>query len=243
MSGFVNEEGLPILNTPAEGERRTLDVLVVSHDQAPVTFAYDLANMMAYTTLGLPEGIDLGLHLMKGTYVHSARQKLLGAMKENGSSYVLWLDSDMRFPRDTFIRLINHRVPMVGINYSTRGVPPSYVAIKKIGLEADEQSERLATTSQSTGLEEVEAVGFGACLIRGDVLASLPPVDERPWFEMTWRKDKLQWIGEDVAFCSLVRELGHRIFVDHDLSKECAHTGQWEYKLDHLEDLPEELEG
>lgn len=241
---IVNQEGIPILTSPEQGHPpRLIDIALVSHDQCPVLFAYDLAQLMAFTAANLPDGVHLGLNLQPGTYVHSGRQTLLSELKDRGSHWVLWLDTDMRIPRDTLVRLISHNLPLVGINYAKRHVDSDYVAIKTVGWEPGEESQRLATLPDSTGLEEVDAIGFGAFLMRGDVIQSLPPLSERPWFEMTWLKDKQQWVGEDVAFCKLLRDLGHRIFVDHDLSRECFHVGQFEYHVDQVTAIKQEMNG
>lgn len=227
---IVNEENIPILGEDDMEDERLVDVVYVTHDMHPSTFGYDLTQMMMFTVAHMPAGVKLGLNMITGTYVHSARQEATELLRDRKSDWVLWLDSDMRFPRDTLVRLINHQQPVVGINYAKRQVPTEYVAIKKI------PTERLATTEESTGLEEVEAVGFGALLLRGDVLEALPELSEgRPWFGMTWLPEIHGWMGEDVSFCTLVRELGYRILVDHDLSKQCAHTGSFEYRLDHVD--------
>jgi hypothetical protein len=34
---------------------------------------------------------------------------------------------------------------------------------------------------------------------------------------------------EDVFFCRKAREAGFDIVIDHDLSKQCAHLGDWEF--------------
>lgn len=236
---IVNEDGIPILGEDDAEDTRLIDICLVSHENIPVTFAYDLAQMHGFTAAHLPDGVHLGMNLIHGTYVHAARQELMEVIRNRGTSWTLWLDTDMRFPKDTLVRLINHQQPVVGINYAKRRVPTDYVAIKKLGLEDGERSQRLATTDESEGLEEVEAMGFGACLIRGDVIMDLPELTEGPWFDIEWLPERGQWIGEDVSFFRLVREkLGYRLFVDHDLSKECAHIGQWEYRLEHV--LPEE---
>ena len=35
--------------------------------------------------------------------------------------------------------------------------------------------------------------------------------------------------GEDVYFCTMARVHGFEVWVDHDLSKEVTHIGQFEY--------------
>lgn len=208
-------------------------VAMPSHDSVPFYFAYDLASLASYTVAALPEDTQFGLTGVSGTYVHSARQELLESLLADGVDYVLWVDSDMRFPKDALVRLLMHREPIVGINYAKRTVPTSFVGIKRVGWGADEASERLVTDENSTGLEEVEALGFGLLLMRTDALRGLPQ-DGHPWFWFEWMPEKRQQVGEDVYFCRLLRESGQKILVDHDLSKECSHIGQFEYRCEHV---------
>lgn len=199
-----------------------------SHDNVPVYFAQDLASLVMHTVAHLPEGVQFGVNLCAGTYVHSARQSLVEALCRSGVTHILWIDTDMRFPRDALFRLLKHDKPIVGINYSKRSFPTEFVAIKKIGWNDGEPSLRLNTLKDSTGLEEVDAIGFGLVLMRTSVLANLPDPKDKPWFWFDWVPGVGQ-VGEDVYFCELLRKHGHTIYVDHDLSKACAHIGMHEY--------------
>jgi hypothetical protein len=217
-------------------------VCVPSHDNAPALFAFDLANMMGCVGATLvADGVveQVGLMYVQGTYVHSARQQLANAVKAAGVDFALWLDADMRFPKTLLHDLLRHNKPMVGINYSTRGVPPRFVAISKVKWTPETEGAACQTLDSSTGLEEVEGIGFGAVLIRADVFRALPDPTEKPWFWFEWLPHGEQ-VGEDIYFCRLVREAGFPILVDHDLSKQCAHIGQFEYKPDHVVALQEE---
>ena len=87
-----------------------------------------------------------------------------------------------------------------------------------------------------TGLERVEAIGFGVCLTRADVLWDVG----FPWFE-TRRDEKLGVnVGEDVDFCIKARAAGHDVFVDHGLSHEVRHIGSMEYSVAHAVAFQEE---
>lgn len=207
-------------------------VAIPSHDSVPFLFAYDLAGLCAFTVAVLPDDVEFGIHGISGTYVHQARHDLMGAAFAKEADYILWIDSDMRFPRDALVKLLQHKKDMVGINYATRGVPSNFVAIKKIGI--GEVGERLQTLESSTGLEEAEGIGFGMALIKMSSLSGMPNPKDVPWFQNKYLGGN-QWMGEDVHFCTLFREAGNRIFVDHDLSKACSHIGQFEYTLSHAE--------
>lgn len=229
-------------------------IAVPTHDQHPAMFGYDLAQLMAFTVANLMGGEDapigaLNLAYCSGTYVHTARQELAEIALKYDTDFVLWLDSDMRFPKDALARLLMHNEDVVGINYSTRGVPPQFVAI------ADSANGvRLVTAPESTGLEQTEAIGFGCVLMRAAVLRRLADhhdtKEKGPWFFYRWREDTQTMVGEDVYFAELLKEVGVDIYVDHDLSKACAHIGSFEFGTDHAmtsyeraESAPEEESG
>lgn len=201
---------------------------IPTHELAPATFMYDLAQLCTFTAATMPEDWTIGVVMVSGTYVHSARQELIIGAQD--ADYILWLDSDMRFPRDAFYRLLKHKKDVVGINYAKRGIPSGFVAIKEVGFPG----KICETREDSTGLEEVEAVGFGCVLMKTDILQKLPPPMETPWFQHQYLGQG-QWMGEDVFFCKLLREAGATIYVDHDLSRDSGHTGQFTYECRHAE--------
>jgi hypothetical protein len=209
-----------------------VDFLIPTHDMVSARFMYDYARLVAFTVAHMPPHVVLGQHMVQGTYVHSARQDLLEAVKGR-SDWIVWFDTDHSFPQDAVIRLMSHDQDVVGINYATRNQEePSYVAIKSIF-----PPERLETKHTSRGVEEVEAMGMGLVLIKGGSLVNLPPVEEiGPWFQQKWDPEHGQWIGEDVYFMSLLREkLGLRLFVDHELSLLSSHIGPFEYRCTAVE--------
>lgn len=203
-------------------------IAVPSHDTVPARFANDLAQLCAHSASTLPGAVEL-LFLI-GTYIHDAREQLAEAALQCGASHVLWMDSDMRFPRDALLRLLQRDVPMVGINYTTR-VPPAVFVAKSNG-------SRVRTLRGSIGLEEVDAIGFGLVLMRSEVITRTLALGA-PLFRYDWIAERGRLLGEDYSFCGRARAAGFPIHVDHDLSKECAHIGQWEYRpADITEEVP-----
>jgi hypothetical protein len=214
-----------------------ISIVVPTHEIVPAMFAFDLAQLVSFTVMSMPENTAIAVTFLPGTYIQCARQDLMKhVLYDSKDDYVLWLDSDMRFPKEAFVQLLQRKVAMVGANYSKRGILETPVAIKTIGRNEGETPEKLYTPEGATGLEEVESIGFGCLLMRMDDFRNLPPLTEGPWFEQTYRGDVDQWTGEDTFFCELVREkLGVRIMVDQDLSHAIAHIGQFEYLLAHTQ--------
>ncbi len=210
-------------------------VLVPAMSHCPSMFTYDLANMMMTTASVLPEDWELGIFMHVTTYIHQSRQQLLEGAIAEGADYVLWIDSDMRFPADALVQLLQHDENVVGINYSQRTAKaPDFIAIKHVPEKQGDLGVKLATTEESMGLEEVDAMGFGFVLINVKALRGLPDPGRTPWFwyEQRWPGDH---VGEDVYFYRMLRNLcGQKIYVDHDLSKECAHIGDFEFRTAHV---------
>lgn len=219
------------VGTRPDSQKQKLIISIPTHQMVPYQFAVDFANMVGYTIAMLGDQLDVMTNVVAGTYVHKAREQLVKSGLEQGFHWMLWLDSDMRFPRDLVPRLMSHNKDFVGINYATRQIPSRFVAIKRTTLDHPDDGLNLYTGEESTGLEEVEAVGFGAVLMKGSALANLPP--DKLWFWYEWHQDRNVFVGEDVYFCRMLRQSGVKIYVDHDLSKDCAHVGDMEYLTRH----------
>lgn len=224
----------------ASRQKQRLIVNVPTHEMVPYQFAFDLANMIGYTAAMVGDKLDIVTNVVPGTYVHKARQQLVSGALEIGCNWMLWVDSDMRFPKDALLRLMQHNVDVVGVNYATRQMPPRYVAIKRVSADAKDQKGALCPTRpESTGLEEVEALGFGLVLMKASITENMPK--DEPWFWFGWDFEKGLHVGEDVWFCRLARKGGAKIFVDHDLSKEIAHCGHFEYRIEHANGFESEI--
>jgi hypothetical protein len=187
-----------------------LAVAVPALDHVSAYFANDLARMYAATCASVPM---ITLAMMVGTFVHQAREKLLhDVVSLWGATHILWLDADMTFPPDAALRLLKHDRDIVAANYVTR-VAPSRPTAKRDG--------QCISSVSATGLEAVDHVGMGVFLMKASVVASSPS----PHF---WYSTPTE--TEDVYFCNLLRAAGHRIWIDHDLSKDVGHVGQYTYR-------------
>lgn len=187
-----------------------------TRDTVPARFAMDLAELYATTLDGGPWA-DVVLGFVESTYVHVGRNAVVKAALQRQADHVLWLDTDMTFPPDTATRLGRHDQPIVACNCLMRDPRRLWTARRN--------GEPVPTLQTSTGLEAVDTVGLAVMLMRTDVVARMPP----PWFHHGWNILKQTDIGEDVTFC---RRLGedHPIYLDHDLSKEVGHIGQYTYR-------------
>lgn len=196
-------------------------------------FAYDLARLSAYIgATRVPQGAKLHLFTSQGTLIADQRQNLVKEALKVNADYVLFLDTDMRFPKDAFDRLVAHGKPIVAANYSTRRLPP-----KPVAFANERCDQHVYTLEKSTGLEKVFAVGMGCMLIDTKVFRKVPT----PWFQIGYSSKSHDFYGEDIFFCHQSGKHGFDVFIDHDLSKEVRHIGNLEFTYQHAEACIEDL--
>ena len=146
------------LPTPKE-QPVVITVAMPCHDMCQSLWAHDLAGMLTYTVACLGDKIGIRILMIQNTYIQKARENLVETALDQGTHYVLFVDSDMRFPKEALVTLLAHDVDVVGVNYSTRGFPPQFVAIKsrKIpeeylhGSQHSLRANRHPTLADSTG--------------------------------------------------------------------------------------------
>lgn len=198
-------------------------------------FVGDLFNLTMCTQAALKGDDTFGLLQKAGTYIDSNRNDLVAAALDHDPTHILFVDDDMRFPPEALLRLLIHNVPIVGINYVTRGLEAIYVAIEQSGRNKEgKPAKRFATLAADTGLGECMGIGFGFVLIQRKVFDVLNGRGfKHRWFLKYYDKESDTDVGEDIDFCDKARAAGFKIMVDHDLSKDCAHIGSFEYRLQH----------
>ena len=116
-------------------DSKTIGVLIPTRDFVNAGFAYDLARLVGYT-VGTSHH-KVVLYTSSGTLLSAQRQDLAKSAIEAGCTHTMWLDSDMRFPKDTIIRLLKHDIGIVCANYAKRRFPTEPIAVRKNGKDED----------------------------------------------------------------------------------------------------------
>ena len=143
--------------------------------------------------------------------VYNARNELGKVAVEEGSDFVLWLDSDVIFPSSLLVDMIADmpgKDILTGVYHMRR--PPYMPVIWKTlrqGLTAEESVSEIYTDYPKDGLFEVEACGFGCVLMRTEVLESVLT----KYHELF---QPLPGYGEDLSFCIRARGCGYKIHCD-----------------------------
>lgn len=211
-----------------DGKKRCRVMAAVPcQDQVDAGFALDLAGLAARTALS---DTTLTFAQVRGAYLPQQRCDLVQIALDKDATHILWLDSDMRFPDDALLRLVERDKPIVAANYPTRRPP---------FLPTAEHREKgyLFTTADASGLEEVSHAGMGLMLVDLDVYRAL----DKPWFALGYDPTKDGWAGEDVFFCRNAGRAKFPVLIDHDLSHEVRHSGQMIFTQRHAELTRHEL--
>jgi hypothetical protein len=212
---------------------RSVAILVPARDTVMTSFAYDLARAMSFHTATTDDRVLL--YTSHGTLIASQRMELARQALEEKADYLLWLDSDMRFPRETIGHLMLRDKPIVAANYATRRMPVKPVAM----MDNNGEIGRVYTAPDSEGLQPVDYIGMGVMMVKREVFEKV----EAPWFAIPYSTVGNHYIGEDVFFCSKAREAGYEVLVDHDLSHQVKHIGTFEYSHEGAWAMKEQVDG
>lgn len=138
-----------------------------------------------------------------------AREQAAKMAMERDCDYLFMIDDDMIAQDDLFERLYAHNVDIVAPLAFTRNYPHKPVMYSTLeGYDTLSQKPYFSNTVvykyPKNKLVEVDAVGFGAVLIKCEVLKKMP----QPWFMST------NATGEDILFCYNAKKVGARVFMD-----------------------------
>jgi hypothetical protein len=201
-------------------EKKTIAICVPSTDHVWADFAFSMNACLLYTMFN---GLQLSAIVnKKGFIVHQARCALVQDALNSGATHMMFMDSDHIFPKELIIKLASHDKEVVGVHCATKRAP---IRSNCDGLDG----KRL--TAPGAGLQEVKRLGTGLMLVDLKVFKKM----RQPYFDFKWDKER-GWIGEDYYFCDRVREQGFKVYVDHDVSKECYHIGPMIFGVDQLKE-------
>lgn len=177
-----------------------------------INLSQDFQN--AKVALGLPIGGDVvhwrfatsllemikpqqhGVIVRQGSLVDASRNEIVKLFLQHpvGFTHLLFLDSDMIFPHDTIVKLIEANAPVASGLCYTR-TPPMIPCVFERTQNAENAVWKKGTAPLSENQSQViDGAGTGCLLIRRDVFEQL----SFPWFAIEWHGEKQR--GEDLYF-------------------------------------------
>ena len=140
----------------------------------------------------------------------AARESLADHALSSGMDYMLMIDDDMTTPLDLFEQLYNRQVDIVAPLAFTRNAP-HYAVIYNCESGWDPVTKNdyfinhYARNYPENELVHCDAVGFGAVLIKMDVIKRM----KKPYFMSTCGT------GEDILFCyNAQQQAGAKVYMD-----------------------------
>jgi hypothetical protein len=169
------------------------------------------ANMVAH-------GIKINCAFNIGSVITIARRNLVEIFLKSDFDYIFWVDSDMKFPIDTPIRLLKRNKPIVGANYRRRRFPnPNFTGMS--GSAGNFQE--FQTTDNSPAMELIDVLPHGLVMVKREVYETIP----QPHYLQEFIPEHNLEIGEDIFFCQRAQKAGYEIWCDQELSRETSHIG------------------
>jgi hypothetical protein len=190
-------------------------IAVPAMEMVNAEFAQHLA--MAAANL-VAHGVKINCAFNIGSVITIARRNLVDIFLKSNFDYIWWVDSDMKFPIDTPIRLLKRNKDIVGANYRRRRFPNANFT----GMMGTNGSFReFVTTDNSPAMELIDVLPHGCVLVKRHVYEKIP----QPHYLQEFIPSLNLEIGEDIFFCQQAQKAGFEVWCDQELSKEIAHIG------------------
>ena len=171
--------------------------------------------------------------------VYYARQKVLAPNVKRGKyqkpfdgklhyDYMMWIDSDMVFTPDDFVKLLNMNKEIAsGIYKMSDNI--HYATVENWDKDYYRKNGNFEFLNDNLlenkpSIFPVEYTGFGWVLIKKGVLESM----EYPWFRPIWEdygNNIVEFCSEDVGFCQTAITKGYKIYVNKNIV--IGHEKSW----------------
>ena len=134
------------------------------------------------------------------------RNSLVKQALESGCSHIIMMDTDQSYPPDALTKMLSHNKKIVGAVVHRRYPPFDAILYRgTVGSYFHVPDDEC----YSGDLIEVDATGCGCIMYDMEVFVKVKP----PWFE-TIKLEGGRTVGEDIDFCSKLKDVGYEIFVD-----------------------------
>jgi hypothetical protein len=198
-----------------QGQAPSVMIAVPAMEMVNAEFAQHLAmaaaNMVA-------NGIRINCAFNIGSVITIARRNLVDIFLKSDFDYIWWVDSDMKFPVDAPIRLLQRQKDIVGCNYRRRRFPNANFTGM---MGAAGKFQEFQTTDNSPAMELIDVLPHGMVMVKREVYEKVP----HPHYLQEYIPELSLEIGEDIYFCQQAQKTGYQVWCDQELSREIAHIG------------------
>ena len=201
---------------------RLIAVCIPTLDIVFASFMHDLATAVAYHVATTNDRVSLVT--AQGTVLAKTRQTMVIDAQNMGADWIVWLDTDMRFPPDVISRLLESGNSIVTTNAPKRKEPIGSTAHV---LNKETKKMELLDIAPSSEIVRIDTGGFAVAAMEVKVFDRL----EKPYFWNPYIPERGIHVGEDIYFCSILGKAGIPIMCDLELSEEIGHTGLKDYYL------------
>lgn len=159
--------------------------------------------------LSLGEDVRPSVSMVGGGCIDENRERIIDEALAQGSTRLLFIDSDITFAYDAMTRILQHAHPIIGGTYNYKRLPLQSVA-QQLEDPNSQQPTRCAVLPS----------GFMSLH-----LPTLVKILPRPWFWYDHQQGKV--VGEDVMFCRNARRAGLELWCDPTI--QLGHVGTYVY--------------
>ena len=202
-------------------------------------FRDSLDRLMEYT---IQKGIEVFASRYERIRIDIARDNAIREAIEHKADYLLFIDDDQVFAEDALVKLLKHKLDIVG-GIIPRRNPPHVPCIFKYIKDSNYGAgyKPISKSEIDNKLFEVAAIGMGFTLISKECFTELYNKHlEAPFlFHAEDRvidgKRQMLRIGEDIMFCRRAKRSGFKVWADPDIkpghklkAPHIAYNEDWE---------------
>lgn len=142
---------------------------------------------------------------------------------KNQSDFLLFIDDDMVFPKNTLDQLLSHDKEIVGVLSYSRVLPlaPTVALMDESGKYIS--PDTVAEYKIPEELFKCHHLGGGVLLIKMSVFEAI----EKPWFHFDMYPEGPMKVGEDAWFCEQAKSKGFDIWCDPTIP--IGHLGEFNF--------------
>jgi len=190
----------------------------------PTARNIEVTTFKSVFDLIVPDGYETEFQYFFGYQVDQVRNLIAEWIVKGPYDYLLAVDSDISFPADTLVKMLNHDKDVVSGLYIQR-------IQNQHTLEIFESNEHGGFTHmpyekiKGKGLVEIGACGFGCALIKKQVLVDIG----YPQFVYKSAIDHSNTFSEDLYFAKMCQQKGFKLYADTSIL--CDHTGSYVFRV------------